>query len=119
MIGLTRRSLLRSSLGLAASGTLARPYIANAAAKTANVWWAQGFIPEEDASFRNMVAAYEKAIQLRPGFWEAHSNLGLIRHEEGNLAEAVAEYREAKRISEVCTSFQIFAAERISLTMAA
>jgi hypothetical protein len=32
---LTRRSMLRASLGLAAAGTLARPYIANAAAKTA------------------------------------------------------------------------------------
>jgi len=35
---LTRRSLLRNSLGLAAAGILARPYVANAAAKTATVW---------------------------------------------------------------------------------
>jgi multiple sugar transport system substrate-binding protein len=49
------------TFGLAAAGTLARPFIANAAAKTAIVWWTQGFIPEEDASFRSMVAEYEKA----------------------------------------------------------
>jgi len=61
MSKLSRRSVLRGSLGLATSGALARPYIANAAAKTASIWWAQGFIAEEDASFRNMVAAYEKA----------------------------------------------------------
>ena len=36
---------------------------------------------------------------MRPAFWEAHSNLGLIRHEQGNLVQAVAEYREAKRIA--------------------
>src|ERR1700732_4353756 len=45
MSGLSRRSVLRSSLALAATGTLARPYIANAAATTAEVWWPQGFVP--------------------------------------------------------------------------
>ena len=58
---LSRRSVLHASLGLAAAGTLARPFIANAQAKTASVWWTQGFIPEEDESLRSMVAAYEKA----------------------------------------------------------
>src|SRR5215471_6972871 len=58
---LSRRSVLRTSLGLAAAGTFARPFIVNAAAITASVWWTQGFVPEEDASFRNMVADYEKA----------------------------------------------------------
>src|SRR5438552_15864441 len=57
----TRRSLLRGSLGLAAAGTLARPHIANAAATTAEVWWAQGFAQEEDVSFKKVVADYEKA----------------------------------------------------------
>ena len=61
MTKLSRRSVLGGSLGLAGSGVLARPYIAKAAAKTATVWWTQGFIPEEDASFRAMVAGYEKA----------------------------------------------------------
>jgi multiple sugar transport system substrate-binding protein len=61
MSKLSKRSVLRASLGLMASSWLARPYIARAAAKTATVWWAQGFIAEEDASFRNMVAGYEKA----------------------------------------------------------
>ena len=61
MVGLSRRSVLRGTLGAAAVGTLARPFIANAAAKTATVWWTQGFVPEEDESFRTMVAAYEKA----------------------------------------------------------
>ena len=57
----TRRSVLRGSLAVAAAGTLARPYIANAAASTATVWWTQGFVPEEDAAFRKIVADYEKA----------------------------------------------------------
>jgi multiple sugar transport system substrate-binding protein len=61
MSKLSRRSVLRGSLGLAAAGAIARPYIANAQAKTASVWWTQGFVPEEDAAFKQMVADYEKA----------------------------------------------------------
>ena len=61
MAKLTRRSLLRDSFSLVAAGTLARPYIANAAATTAAVWWVQGFAQEEDVSFKKIVADYEKA----------------------------------------------------------
>src|SRR5271169_4352925 len=61
MTKLSRRSVLRSSLALAAAGTLARPYIANAADTTAEVWWTQGFIPEEDDSIKKIVADYQKA----------------------------------------------------------
>jgi multiple sugar transport system substrate-binding protein len=61
MIKMGRRSAIRGSLGLAATGILARPYIANAAGKTAVVWQLQGFVPEEDAAFRKTVADYEKS----------------------------------------------------------
>ena len=33
---------------------LARPYIANAQAKTAEVWWTQGFVPEEDTAVKKI-----------------------------------------------------------------
>jgi len=61
MGNLSRRSVLRSSLSLAAAGALARPFVANAAATTAEVWWAQGFVPEEDVGLKKVVADYEKA----------------------------------------------------------
>ena len=61
MGNLSRRSVLRTSLAAAAAGTLARPYIANAAATTAEVWWAQGFVPEEDVAIKTVVADYQKA----------------------------------------------------------
>jgi multiple sugar transport system substrate-binding protein len=61
MGSVTRRSVLRGSLGLVAAGALGCPYIANAAATTATVWWTQGFVPDEDAAFRKLVADYEKA----------------------------------------------------------
>jgi multiple sugar transport system substrate-binding protein len=53
--------LLRGSATLAAAGALGAPFIANAAAKTASVWWVQGFVKEEDEALRRAVAEYEKA----------------------------------------------------------
>ena len=61
MSKLSRRSVLRGSICLTAAGTLARPFIANAAATTVSVWWPQGFIREEDVGFRAVIAGYEKA----------------------------------------------------------
>jgi len=60
MSRMSRRSLIRGSLGLTAAGVLARPWIARAAAGTAVVWRDQGFVPEEDSAFRATVADYEK-----------------------------------------------------------
>jgi multiple sugar transport system substrate-binding protein len=57
----TRRSVLRGAAGLAAVSAFGRPYIANAAATTSSMWVVQGFIPEEDAAYRAMVADYQKA----------------------------------------------------------
>src|SRR5215468_5219267 len=57
----TRRSLLQGSVGLGAACTLARPYIANAQAKTVTIWFAQGFVEDEDVALRKAVAGYEKA----------------------------------------------------------
>src|SRR5215472_1779690 len=61
MTTLTRRSILRGSVAVTAAGTLARPYIAKAAVKTADLWWTQGFVPEEDSAIKKVVADYEKA----------------------------------------------------------
>src|SRR5947199_1111112 len=61
MSKLHRRSVLRGAAGWAAAGTIARPFVANAQAKTASVLWVQGFVKEEDEAFKNLVAAYEKA----------------------------------------------------------
>src|SRR5262249_50250474 len=60
MAYLTRRSMLRGSLALAATGTFAAPRVARAAATTASVWFTQGFVQDEDVSLRKTVAEYEK-----------------------------------------------------------
>jgi multiple sugar transport system substrate-binding protein len=57
---LTRRSVLRSGAAVVSLGALARPFLANAAAKTATVWWTQGFVPEEDTAFKKLVDDYQK-----------------------------------------------------------
>jgi multiple sugar transport system substrate-binding protein len=61
MPSITRRSLIRRSAGLVAAASLSRPYVANAAAKTAVVWWVQGFAQQEDVAFKQIVSDYEKA----------------------------------------------------------
>ena len=60
MRNMSRRSVIAGSLGIATTGPLSRPHVANAAATTAVVWQVQGFVPEEDAAFRKTVADYEK-----------------------------------------------------------
>ncbi len=59
MIKISRRTVVSGSLG-AMAGTLARPYIANAEAKTAVVWQNQGFVRQEDEAFIQTVHDYEK-----------------------------------------------------------
>ncbi len=60
MGNLSRRAVLGGSLGAVTAGVLARPYIANAQAKTAVVWVNQGFIPQEDAAFKALAENYMK-----------------------------------------------------------
>ena len=59
MVNISRRTVVRGTLG-AITGTLARPYIANAEAKTAVVWQNQGFVKQEDEAFTATVLDYEK-----------------------------------------------------------
>src|SRR5439155_10207045 len=61
MAHLTRRSMLRGSVAVAATSTFTAPHIARAAATTATVWFSQGFVQDEDLALRKAVADYEKA----------------------------------------------------------
>ena len=61
MLNMSRRSAIRGSLSVVAATPLARPYIANAQAKTAIYWAGQGFIPQEDAAMRTVCEDYMKA----------------------------------------------------------
>ena len=61
MVNMGRRRVIAGSLGLVTAGALARPYIANAQAKTAVCWLNQGFIPQEDEAMRKVCEDYMKA----------------------------------------------------------
>jgi multiple sugar transport system substrate-binding protein len=61
MPGITRRTVINRSIGAVAAGALARPFVANAQAKTVTVWWQQGFVPEEDEATRVFVDDFQKA----------------------------------------------------------
>lgn len=61
MAKMSRRSVIGGTLGLAAAGTLARPYIANAQAKTAVCWLNQGFVKAEDEAMNKTCQDYMKA----------------------------------------------------------
>jgi multiple sugar transport system substrate-binding protein len=60
MMLMSRRSVIRASLSVAAAAPLARPYISNAQAKTAVYWAGQGFIPQEDVAMRKVCEDYMK-----------------------------------------------------------
>ena len=61
MAHLTRRSLLRGSAAIGATQVLGFPHVAKAAATTATIWFAQGFVQDEDVALRKAVTDYEKA----------------------------------------------------------
>src|ERR1700744_3193488 len=61
LVNLSRRSVIGGTIGLAAAGTLARPYIANAQAKTAVCWINQGFVKQEDDAMNKTCQDYMKA----------------------------------------------------------
>ena len=60
MATLSRRSVLLGSAALGATRVLTFPHVAKAAATTASMWFAQGFVQDEDVVLRKIVADYEK-----------------------------------------------------------
>ena len=87
MVNMSRRSVLAGSLGLAAAGALARPYIANAQAKTAVCWLNQGFIPQEDAAMQ----------EGRRGLHEGERQQARLQHHAVHGAEPEDDLRADQR----------------------
>jgi tetratricopeptide (TPR) repeat protein len=44
------------------------------------------------------IAHYRKAVELKPGFAEAHFNLGVALADRGQVEEAIAHYQKALEI---------------------
>jgi tetratricopeptide (TPR) repeat protein len=71
-----------------------RPRVQPSKAEAALAWFERA-ISLQDESREEARQAYQEAIRLRPTFVEAHLNLGLLHHDDGDLKEAEACYRRA------------------------
>ena len=57
-----------------------------------------GVTLREQGNLEQAVAAYERALRLKPDHIEAHCNLGIVLKEQGRLDEAVASLDRALRL---------------------
>jgi protein O-GlcNAc transferase len=55
-----------------------------------------------EGQFRTAIAYYQEAIRLCPEFADAHSNLGNVLKESGQLDEAIASYQVSFSLSLRC-----------------
>jgi len=58
-------------------------------------WNAVGLARSIKGDLQGSAAAYQKALEINPGFTEAHNNLGTIYQEMGFADKAEAEFRKA------------------------
>jgi predicted O-linked N-acetylglucosamine transferase (SPINDLY family) len=66
-----------------------------AAAKDPNYFFNFGNRLRAQGKFEEAIAAYRRAIGIKPDFAEAHSNLGIMLVVQGKLEEAIAAFRRA------------------------
>jgi len=45
--------------------------------------------------YPDAIAAYEKAVDLEAEFWPGVNNIGLVKYEQGNIAEAIEYWEES------------------------
>jgi tetratricopeptide (TPR) repeat protein len=68
-----------------------------------NTYYSRGHMPEAQA-------LYERAINLAPGYYEAHFNLGNVLHDTGRLDSAVLSYRDALAVNPGCAEAHFYLA---------
>jgi tetratricopeptide (TPR) repeat protein len=58
----------------------------------------RAFIKEQDGQFREAIALYSKAIQLKPDYYLAYSNRGSAKFKSGDNAGAIEDYNKSIEI---------------------
>jgi Flp pilus assembly protein TadD len=66
---------------------------------TAEEWFEAGNRHAQAGEFQEAIAAYQSALELRPDYVSAMSNLGVAYYNNGQLEEAVAVYQKALEIA--------------------
>jgi Flp pilus assembly protein TadD len=63
--------------------------------ETAMDWHERGLELEDEGEFEEAMGAYRRALEIAPGFADAHLDLGRLLHEHGQIEEAERHYRQA------------------------
>jgi tetratricopeptide (TPR) repeat protein len=63
--------------------------------ESAEDWHERGLDLEDEGEPGEAMAAYRRALEIAPGFADAHLDLGRLLHEHGQVAEAERHYRKA------------------------
>ncbi len=71
----------------------------NSSADEAGRWFQKGLESMARSDRAGAISAFRRALQLHPGFAEAHSNLGLALEGDGQLEEAEACYHQALELN--------------------
>jgi tetratricopeptide (TPR) repeat protein len=58
-------------------------------------WHERGIDLEDEGAPEEAMAAYRRALEIEPGFADAHLDLGRLLHERGQITEAERHYRQA------------------------
>jgi serine/threonine-protein kinase len=73
----------------------ARPHAGNANVETAASWLERGNALREKKDLAGALAAYTRAVELDPGFYDALSMRGVTRRLAGDLSGAIADHTRA------------------------
>ena len=65
----------------------------------ADAWFMLGLANAQLGDLKETVKCNQRAVTLRPDFWEAHFNLGKALHDLGHYDEAEASYRNTARLN--------------------
>ena len=61
-------------------------------------WYLLGRARQELGKLEEAAQAHRRAVELQPGFVEAHNNLGIVLKNLGRVDQALSSYREAVRL---------------------
>ncbi len=59
-----------------------------------------GIVYQNESQFDKALSAYQKAIDLEPGFYEAHGNKGAVYLLQGDFDQAIHSFQQSLNIQD-------------------